>query len=63
VPVLFQGEFKEQRIRDCLNSLAKRGSWVVPGWMDPEGVCVFHSQTKSTFKVTLDNNDAGKWEK
>ena len=30
--------------------------------MSPEGICVYHSQTRSVFKVTLDNNDKGKWE-
>lgn len=62
-PVLFQGTFSEAAIRDALNLLKVCGSVAAPGFMDPEGVCVYHSQTKTTFKVTLDNNDAGKWEK
>jgi hypothetical protein len=33
-----------------------------PGFPDPEGICVWHSKTRSVFKVTLDNNDRGKWQ-
>lgn len=38
------------------------GSVAAPGFLDPEGVCIYHTQTRSVMKVTLDNNDAGKWE-
>lgn len=62
VPVLFQGEFSEARIRHALMSLELHGSRAAPGFMTPEGVCVYHTQTKSVFKVTLDHQDAGKWE-
>ncbi|MGW0530677.1 RNA ligase family protein [Streptomyces sp. NPDC003032] len=61
-PVLYHGEFSETRIRVALGKLKISGSVAAPGFMNPEGVCVFHSQTRQVFKVTLDNNDAGKWE-
>lgn len=62
VPVLYHGPFSEAEIKRALADLAQNGSHAVPGFADPEGVCVFHSQTRGTFKVTLDNNDTGKWE-
>jgi len=62
VPVLYRGPFSEHEIRSALVRLRERGSAASPGFMDPEGVCVYHTQTRSVFKVTLDNNDAGKWE-
>ncbi|WP_431888708.1 RNA ligase family protein [Nocardiopsis alba] len=62
VPVLYQGPFSETRIRVELAKLRLNGSVAAPGFMDPEGICVFHTQTRSVFKVTLDHNDAGKWE-
>jgi hypothetical protein len=62
VPVLYHGMFSDREIRGALADLAYNGSVAAPGFMNPEGVCVWHSQTRSVFKVTLDNNDAGKWE-
>lgn len=62
VPVLWQGTFREDKIRECLNDLKAEGSEAAPGFPDPEGVCVYHHATRTVFKVTLDGNDAGKWE-
>jgi hypothetical protein len=61
-PVLYQGMFSQPEIENALIALASRGSVAAPGFMNPEGICVWHSQTRQVFKVTLDNNDAGKWE-
>ncbi|QBZ73397.1 RNA ligase [Streptomyces phage Heather] len=61
-PVLYQGTFSEGEITAALTRLARFGSVAAPGFMNPEGICVWHSQTRQVFKVTLDNNDAGKWE-
>lgn len=62
VPVLYRGPFAEWRIIDALKDLRDNGSFAAPGFMRPEGLCVYHSQTRSVFKVTLDNQDRGKWE-
>lgn len=62
VPVLYQGPFSETEIKHWLRNLAQFGSVAVPGFANPEGICVWHSQTRTVFKVTLDNYDAGKWE-
>lgn len=62
VPVIYQGTFSEARIHHALMSLKLHGSHAAPGFMNPEGVCVYHSQSRNVYKVTLDNNDAGKWE-
>ncbi|MGW6638481.1 RNA ligase family protein [Streptomyces cyaneofuscatus] len=62
VPVLYSGQFDETEIRQQLYYLQLGGSKAAPGFMNPEGICVYHSQTRSVFKVTLDANDAGKWE-
>jgi hypothetical protein len=62
VPVLYQGTFSEARIRSALGRLQLCGSVAAAGFMNPEGVCVWHSQTRQVLKVTLDSNDAGKWE-
>jgi hypothetical protein len=62
VPVLYEGVFSEDAIASALRDLLTDGSYAAPGFMNPEGICVYHSQTRNVYKVTLDNNDAGKWE-
>jgi hypothetical protein len=62
VPVLYQGAFSEGAVLWALENLKSDGSQAAPGFMNPEGICVYHSQSKNVFKVTLDHNDAGKWE-
>lgn len=62
VPVLYHGPFSEARISSCLSNLAEHGSVAAPGFANPEGICVFHSQSRTVYKVTLDNQDRGKWE-
>lgn len=62
VPVLYEGTFSEAAITQALSDLRTHGSFAAPGFMNPEGICVYHTQTRNVFKVTLDNQDAGKWE-
>ncbi|MYY03077.1 MULTISPECIES: RNA ligase family protein [unclassified Streptomyces] len=62
VPILYRGVFDQDMIDDLMKELRENGSYAAPGFMNPEGICVYHTQTRSVFKVTLDANDAGKWE-
>lgn len=62
VPVLYQGEFSERSIQECLYDLQTLGSVASPGFKNPEGIVVFHNMARQTFKVTLDGEDRGKWE-
>lgn len=62
VPVLYQGEFSEGAILRELQGLKDFGSQASPGFMNPEGICVYHTQSSQVYKVTLDNQDKGKWE-
>jgi hypothetical protein len=62
VPVLYEGENNTAAITAALTLLGAGGSVASPGFMNPEGVIVFHSASRQVFKVTLDSNDAGKWE-
>ncbi len=56
VPVLFAGEFTTNNIDDTLSFLRIYGSKAAPGFMKPEGIVVFHPQSKQLFKVTLDDD-------
>lgn len=60
VPVLYAGPFGEDGIASALHSLVRGGSVAAPGFMDPEGVVVFHSATGTLFKRTIKNDDAPK---
>lgn len=62
VPVLYQGPLEQLVIVKLLELLKDRGSYAVPGFKNPEGICIYHTSSGIVQKVTLDNNDAGKWE-
>lgn len=61
VVTLYEGPFSEQKINDVLVSLEKHGSYMSP-FDTAEGIVVFHTQSRQVYKVTLDGQDAGKWE-
>ena len=53
VPTLYAGLFSEDAIGEALTSLTLHGSVAAPGFMKPEGICVFHEAANQLFKVTL----------
>lgn len=61
VPILYQGPMVEKEITSALE-LLQEGSIAAPGFDRPEGICIYHTSSGIVQKVTLDNNDAGKWE-
>lgn len=62
VPVLYQGPMVEREITHALDLLNIRGSLAAKTFENPEGICIYHTSSGIVQKVTLDNNDAGKWE-
>lgn len=56
VPLLYQGEFDQCAIADCLLDLQTNGSRAAPGYMKPEGVIVFHVAAQIGFKKTLEKD-------
>lgn len=57
VPILdFGGLFDSLRIQDAMNSLQAFGSTAAPGFMDPEGIVVYHTAGKCMFKMTFDGD-------
>jgi hypothetical protein len=63
VPVLFQGYSDDpgQRALECMQEMQATGSAFAPGFMNPEGVVMYHGPSKTTFKKTYDYDEAGKW--
>lgn len=62
VPVLYRGPNDTEAITQALTQLREYGSLAAPGFMNPEGICVYSYASRTVSKVTLDHNDAGKWE-
>lgn len=62
VPVLYAGPFDTAEIDAVMGRLRTEGSVAAPGFMNPEGIVVFHTHSGMLFKATLDKNDAHKYE-
>lgn len=60
VPTLFTGSWLDFDARATLESLRQTGSVAAPGFMQPEGIVVFHVPSRELFKMTLDKNDGAK---
>jgi len=60
VPVLFQGLFSTLMANITLRTLGTLGSKAAAGFMNPEGVVVYHTAAGVGFKMTLDNDDRAK---
>jgi hypothetical protein len=64
VPVLFTGMFDEYEVmkgvKSSLTQLRTSGSVAAPGFMNPEGVVIYHSASNTLFKKTLDKDEEWK---
>ena len=60
VPLLYRGMFDTERIETELDALHDFGSAAAPGFMDPEGIVVFHIAGNVGFKKTLKNDHQPK---
>jgi hypothetical protein len=57
---LFEGVDMGGEVEECLARLRTGGSIAAPGFMNPEGVVVFHSAASQLFKVLLENDERAK---
>lgn len=60
VPILYQGEFKTGAVDEILIVLRRLGSFVAPGFMNPEGIIIYHTAARVSFKKTIDGDDKPK---
>lgn len=60
VPELYKGVFDSDVINMQLERLRARGSFTAPGFMQPEGIVIYHTAAKTLFKKTLDKDDEWK---
>jgi hypothetical protein len=62
VPVLYTGMFDTDAIEMCLDNLASIGSYAAPGYMNPEGIVIFHTASGYLYKKTIMNDEKHKSE-
>lgn len=60
VTVLAKDTFSTGAARDLVEHLRRNGSVHVPGYLRPEGVCVFHTASRTVFKTFLENDQIPK---
>jgi hypothetical protein len=61
VPILYHGIFNTDQIDEELLILERNGSIAAPGFMNPEGVIVYHEKGNLFFKKTIKNDSHGKY--
>ena len=62
VPIIWRGLMEDMDITRILGELAKNGSYAAPGFMQPEGVVIFHVASGHLYKKTFENDEGGKGE-
>jgi len=60
VPILFEGMFDTLYIQSTLDHLKMGGSFIVPGYMNPEGIIIYHKASGQLFKKTIENDEKPK---
>lgn len=60
VPMLYQGLFSTVSVRHTVTGLVNNGSQAAPGFMNPEGVIVWHEAARQMFKVTCEDDEKPK---
>lgn len=60
VPILWRGLFSTEAVKEEMQALSIEGSRAVPGFMDPEGIVVFHIAGNFGFKKTVKEDDEWK---
>lgn len=60
VPLLYHGTLTPTCVEDAVNSLTAQGSVAAPGFMDPEGIVIWHSTGMQMFKKTCKGDESPK---
>lgn len=62
VPLLWQGSMDDIDIESIMLELKLEGSVAAPGFMNPEGIVIFHTAGGYLFKKTFEHDTTGKGE-
>lgn len=60
VPVLFTGIFNTDTAESWIRVLKSQGSMAAPGYMNPEGIVIFHTASGYLFKKTIEKDEQPK---
>ena len=60
VPVLWEGMFNTEWVDQQLNILKLNGSQASPGYMNPEGIVIYHKAGDVLFKKTIEKDEQPK---
>lgn len=60
VPVLWQGNFDDLNVVGIMDAMKYHGSYASRGFMNPEGIVVFHTANGAMFKKTYEKDSYGK---
>jgi len=60
VPVLYQGPMHPGLMEKYMRQLAENGSYAAPGFMNPEGLVLFHTAANFGFKKTVHKDESPK---
>lgn len=60
VPTLATGMFDTGLINTAMHFLKEQGSAAAPGFMNPEGIVVYHTASRTMYKKTFENDEGGK---
>jgi hypothetical protein len=60
VPVLYEGLFIMDEVSHALARLGSFGSIAAPGFMNPEGIVIYHQAAKILFKKTILKDESPK---
>ena len=65
VPVLYSGAFNTQITDAMIFLLERQGSKAAPGYLKPEGICIYHTAGNFYMKKTIDKDEVpkGTWAK
>ena len=62
VPIVDSGPFSTETITIAMSRLADEGSLAAPGFMQPEGIVIYHTAGNLLFKKTFKGDEKGKGE-
>lgn len=60
VPLIYIRPFETEFIQGAIDELASHGSYASPGFMNPEGIVIYHTAGGYYFKKTIKNDESPK---
>jgi hypothetical protein len=60
VPELWRGSMNDLNVHTLMTALIENGSMMVPGFMKPEGIVVFHTASGTLLKKLIEGDDIPK---